>query len=151
MIELAAYPPRRAAGGGVLPARFGRRQRAESRQRGRFRTTGGRPRGLRPALGLAVDRAAGGRPAGEAELLPLAHVADVHHLDVAAGHLGLDLLDGQIFDPRLRFLDHLPDGSLRLPHSGPPHSTIVALPARSGNALDAAKRPMSWRARSVRA
>src|SRR5258705_5568731 len=90
------------------------------------------------------------RGGGDEPHLPsLADVTDVHHLHVASGDLGLDLLDGQILDPRLRFLDHLPDGFLRLPHESLPQSFIVAPPTRPGNALDAAKRPMSWRARSV--
>src|SRR5215471_7075506 len=58
------------------------------------------------------------RAGNEAELAPLADVANVHHLDAAAGHLGLELLDRKILDPRLRFLDHLPDRFLRLPHGG---------------------------------
>src|SRR5438552_6793356 len=57
-----------------------------------------------------------GRARNEAELAPLADVADVQDLDVAPGHLGLDLLDRQVLDPRLRFFDHLPDGLPRLPH-----------------------------------
>src|SRR5713101_7986165 len=57
-----------------------------------------------------------GRAGNEAELAPLADVADVQDLDVTARHLGLDLLDRQVLNPRLRFLDHLPDGLPRLPH-----------------------------------
>src|SRR2546425_2768437 len=64
-----------------------------------------------------------GRAGNEAELAPLADVADVQDLDVTAGHLGLDLLDRQVLDPRLRFLDHLPDGLPRLPHNMCPLST----------------------------
>src|SRR5262249_54215634 len=91
------------------------------------------------------------RAGNEAELAPLANVADVHDLRLAARHLRVELLDGQILDARLGFLDHLPDGFLRLPHGGPPQSRIVAPEARSGNGVEAARRPRSGRARSVRA
>src|SRR2546422_7729718 len=57
-----------------------------------------------------------GRAGNEAELAPLADVADVQDLDVTAGHLGFDLLDRQVLNPRLRFFDHLPDRLPRLPH-----------------------------------
>src|SRR5436309_5572687 len=87
------------------------------------------------------------RSGNEAELAPLAHVADVQHLHVAAGHLGLDLLDREILDPRLRLFHHLPDGLPRLPHD---LASCYGAPApSSGSAPTAAKRSMSCRARSV--
>src|SRR6266581_3668567 len=127
---------------------------------------GGRRQWSGAALGLSLDRAAGLRPAGEAdrevgdvreshlarhvrragneaELAALTNVADVHHLDVAAGHLGLDLLHGQVLDPRLGFLDHLADGLSRLPrgHGHIPQDWIVAPAPASGKPLGAVKRP----------
>src|SRR5262245_22561173 len=91
------------------------------------------------------------RAGNEPELAPLADVANVHDLDVAAGYLHLELLDGQILDPLLRFLDHLADGLPGLPrgHGHVPQGWMVAPEPTSGKPMGAVKRPRSRRARSV--
>src|SRR5207248_358017 len=64
------------------------------------------------------------------------------HLDIAAGHLGLDFFDRQVLDPCLRFLDPLTDGFLGLPRGRAPSVPYRRTAgkfrqrARSGEAAD---------------